>query len=87
MVQNMAAARAFNRIMKPHREAYDMAYEFDSQFDGGEFSVPAIGRHEQDTEERLMAEVSRRFGITTSELSELIFELENGAHDPRSYED
>lgn len=44
------------------------AYAFDSAFDGGEFSGPAIGRATQRQIER----AARRFGFTTPEVADTL---------------
>lgn len=62
------ALRMFERLMAPIRRAYDEAYAVDSQFDGGEFSGPAIARAEYEHERRIYALVRRRTGYDRSAL-------------------
>jgi hypothetical protein len=65
---NFQAVRAFERIMRPiHHLRAEVEYA-DSLFDGGEFSASFHDRESEAIEDRVVALVATRFGISANQL-------------------
>ena len=55
----------FQNAVDATREAFAEAYDHDSEFDGGEFSGPAIDR----AEDAAVARLARRFGFADEDVA------------------
>lgn len=67
------ALRALRRLADSNAAAYAFAFELDSQFDGGEFSGPAIADAFWRDQDRLVQLVASRFGCDPRELDRALF--------------
>jgi hypothetical protein len=60
----------FQNAVDAARARYAEAYEYDSAFDGGEFSGPALRRAEERERDR----IARRFGFASAEVAYAVAE-------------
>ena len=64
------AVRAYRKVMAPVFESHEMAMYCDSQFDGGEFSGPALGEMFESEEDKMLCMVAAKFEVSANDLYE-----------------
>jgi hypothetical protein len=76
----LRACRAVARLIRDN-SITDIEWQANSAFDGGEWSQPAMARHQEQMETRMIETVALRFGYMPSELEKMYFVYVNTESD------